>query len=108
MGYIEKLGIGTLQVIEKCILNGNGEPMFISNSTFRVEVKSRYRNYMDDNEAKALNYIREKGKATRKELENILNLKESIVRKILERLQRKGLIVKEGIGKKVKYKLTFS
>jgi ATP-dependent DNA helicase RecG len=108
MGYIEKWGIGTLQVLEKCILNGNGEPIFTSNNVFRAEIKSRYRGNMDENEDKVINYIREKGKATRKDLEKILNLRESTVRKILEKLQSKGLIVKDGRGKKVRYKLTFS
>jgi len=107
LGYIEKWGIGTLQVIEKCIANANGEPNFDSNSTFRVEIKSRYRRTVDSSEEAALNYIKRKGKATRRELEKALKLKERTARELLERLQNKGLVVKEGKGKKVEYKLAF-
>ncbi len=107
MGYIEKWGVGTLQVLEKCILNGNGEPIFNSNGFFKAEIKSRYSEETGENERKILNYILKKGKTTRKELEKELKLKESTIRKLLGKLQRKGLIVKEGKGKKTKYKLVF-
>jgi len=105
LGYIEKWGIGTLKIIKECITNGNGEPIFNSNGIFKVEITSRYRKNLDNKEEATLNYIRERGLTSRRELEKVLKLKESTVRKLLEKLQNKGLIVKEGRGKKVKYKL---
>ncbi|MGB9895770.1 MAG: RNA-binding domain-containing protein [Thermoproteota archaeon] len=106
LGYIEKWGIGTLEVIKKCLLNGNGEPTFYSNGVFKAEVKSRYSVNTSDKERIAVEYIRKKGKVARLELEKILGLKESSVRKLLEELQRKGLIVKEGRGKRTRYRLS--
>lgn len=106
-GYIEKWGIGTLETLRRCALNGNGEPIFNSNGTFRVEVRSRYKADTSDEERTILNYLRDKGEASRRELEKPLKLSESMVRKLLERLQSKGLVVKEGKGKKVKYRLAF-
>lgn len=105
LGYIEKWGIGTIKVVKECIHNGNGEPLFSSNKMFKVEIISRYRKTMDKKEETALNYIREKGLVSRRELEKVLKLKESSVRKLLEGLQSKGLIVKEGKGKKIRYKI---
>jgi len=106
LGYIEKWGIGTLEVIKKCLLNGNGEPIFHSNGVFEAEVKSRYAVNIGDKERIAVEYIRKKGKATRLELEKILGLKESSVRKLLEELQRRGLVVKEGRGRRTRYRLS--
>ncbi|MGC9019887.1 MAG: MarR family transcriptional regulator [Candidatus Methanodesulfokora sp.] len=91
--------------MRRCLLNGNGEPMFYSNGFFRVEINSRYTADLDDKERLALEYIREKGKVSRSDLEKLLKLRESSVRKLLERLQRKELVVKEGRGKNIKYKL---
>ena len=106
LGYIEKWGIGTLEVIKKCLLNGNGEPIFYSKGVFKAEVKSRYTVDIGDKERIAVEYIRKKGKATRLELEKILGLKESSVRKLLEELQRRGLVVKEGRGRRTRYRLS--
>jgi ATP-dependent DNA helicase RecG len=106
LGYIEKWGIGTLEVIKKCLLNGNGEPIFYSNGVFKAEVKSRYTLNIGDKERITIEYIRKRGNATRRELEKILSLKESSVRKLLEELQRRGLIVKEGRGKRTRYRLS--
>jgi ATP-dependent DNA helicase RecG len=107
LGYVEKWGVGTLEVMKKCLLNGNGEPIFQSNGFFKVEIKSRYLSAIDDRERAILEYIRKNGKASRSDLEKILKLRESSVRKILEKLQRRGLIVKEGGGKNTVYRLAY-
>jgi Mn-dependent DtxR family transcriptional regulator len=70
-------------------------------------VKSRYVANIDDKERTVIEYLRKKEKATRLELEKILGLKESSVRKILEKLQRKGFIVKDERGKKTTYRLAY-
>jgi ATP-dependent DNA helicase RecG len=107
LGYVEKWGVGTLEVMKKCLLNGNGEPIFQSNGFFKVEIKSRYLSAIDDRERAILEYIRKNGKVSRSDLEKILKLRESSVRKILEKLQRRGLIVKEGGGKNTVYRLVY-
>jgi ATP-dependent DNA helicase RecG len=107
LGYVEKWGVGTLEVMKKCLLNGNGEPIFQSNGFFKVEIKSRYLSSIDDRERAILEYIRKNRKVSRSDLEKILKLRESSVRKILEKLQRRGLIVKEGRGKNTAYKLAY-
>lgn len=73
---------------------------------FKAEVKSRYTLNIGDKERITIEYIRKRGNATRRELEKILSLKESSVRKLLEELQRRGLIVKEGRGKRTRYRLS--
>uniref|UniRef100_A0A7C1CBY9 HTH deoR-type domain-containing protein n=1 Tax=Thermofilum adornatum TaxID=1365176 RepID=A0A7C1CBY9_9CREN len=105
LGYIEKWGIGTLTVIKKCIQNGNGEPTFQTNHTFKAEIKSRYITSTDNREQLIIQYLATKKQATRREIEKLLGLKESTVRKILENMQNKGLITKQGTGKKTTYKL---
>jgi ATP-dependent DNA helicase RecG len=105
LGYIEKWGIGTLTVIKKCIQNGNGEPTFQTNHTFKAEIKSRYTTSTDNREKLIIEYLATKKQATRREIEKLLGLKESTVRKILENMQNKGLITKQGTGKKTTYKL---
>jgi len=105
LGYKEKWGIGTLTVIKKCIQNGNDEPTFQTNHTFRAEIKSRYITSTNNREQLIIQYLATKKQATRREIEKLLGLKESTVRKILENMQNKGLITKQGTGKKTTYKL---
>jgi ATP-dependent DNA helicase RecG len=59
-------------------------------------VKSRYVSNLDDKEMAVIEYVRRKGRVRRSELEKILKLKESSVRKVLEKLQHKGFIMKDG------------
>ncbi len=54
-----------------------------------------------------LSILRKRGRATRLELEKISGLKESSARKILEKLQRKGFVVKDDRGKKTAYRLAY-
>ena len=105
LGYIEKWGTGTLMVIKSCLENGNGEPIFESNGTFRVTMRSSVNFQFDETERKILEYLRERKVATRKEIEELLGIRESTARKYLECLQKKGLIAKVGKGKNTKYKI---
>ena len=104
LGYIEKWGTGTLMVIKSCLENGNGEPIFESNGTFKVAIHSSI-NKFNETERKIMEYLREKKIATRKDIEKLLGVKESTARKYLENLQKKGLIVKVGKGRETKYSI---
>ncbi|HDD71557.1 MAG TPA: ArsR family transcriptional regulator [Candidatus Aenigmarchaeota archaeon] len=92
-------------VIKSCLENGNGEPIFESNGTFRVTMRSSVNFQFDETERKILEYLRERKVATRKEIEELLVIRESTARKYLECLQKKGLIAKVGKGKNTKYKI---
>jgi len=105
LGFIEKWGIGTLMIIRECILNGNGEPVFESNGSFKLIIFSRYSSQLDPVERKIIDYIRERGVVERREIQEHLKLAESTVRKYLIRLRLKGLVVKVGRGKRTVYKL---
>ena len=105
LGFIEKWGIGTLMIIKECILNGNGEPVFESNGSFKLTIFSRYFSSLDPVERKIIDYIGEKGVVERREIQEHLKLAESTVRKYLIKLRLRGLIVKIGRGKRTVYKL---
>ena len=105
-GYIEKWGIGTLMVWEECIKNGNGEPIFESDDTFRVILRSKYFLSREETEDRIMRRLG-KRPLTRGELEKLLGIKESTVRKYLGILQSKGVVRKIGRGKKVKYAISF-
>ena len=105
LGYIEKWGTGTLMVIKSCLENGNGEPIFESNGTFKVVLRSSLNFQFNETERKILKYLRKREIASRKEIEKLLNVKESTARKYLEKLQERGLITKVGKGKNIKYRI---
>jgi len=92
-------------VVKSCLENGNGEPIFESNGTFRVTIHSSANFQFNETERKILEYLRKKKIASRKEIEKLLSVKESTARKYLEKLQEKGLITKVGKGKGIKYKI---
>jgi len=103
LGYIEKWGRGTLMIIKACLENGNGEPIFESNGTFKVKILSATKFQVNEIERKILEYLRERKTATRSEIEKYLGVKESTARKYLGKLQSKGLITKVGGGRKTRY-----
>ena len=105
LGYIEKWGTGTLMVIRFCLENGNGEPVFESNGTFKVTIHSSANIQFNETERKILEYLKERKVATRKEIEKLLSVRESTARKYLENLQKRGLISKVGKGRETKYKI---
>lgn len=106
LGYIEKWGVGTLMVLEECIKNGNGEPTFSTDGTFKVTLRSKYFLSRGEIEDRILGQLRRRS-LTRRELEKLLGIRESTVRKYLGILQSKGVVRKTGRGKKVKYVISF-
>ncbi len=103
IGFIEKWGTGTLVVIKSCLENGNDEPIFESNGTFKVIIHSSVNFQFNEIEGKILEYLKEKKVARRKEIEKLLGVKESTARRYLENLQKKGLVSKVGKGRETKY-----
>jgi ATP-dependent DNA helicase RecG len=106
LGYIEKWGVGTLMVWEECMKNGNGEPTFESNGSFKVILRSKFFPFEEGTEEEIVKRLRRKP-MTRMELEKLLGIRESTARKYLGILQAKGIVRKIGKGKKVKYVLSF-
>lgn len=106
LGYIEKWGTGTLMVIKACLENGNAEPEFETNGTFKVIIHSSLSFQINEIERNIIEYLKNKKVATRKEIEKAIKIKESTARKYLESMQKKGIIIKIGKGKNIRYKIT--
>jgi len=90
LGYIEKWGVGALLVLRECIRNGNGEPEFRSDAWFKATVYSRLHANLTEQERKIVSYLKSRGEATRKQIQEALGVKESTARKYLLSLQLKG------------------
>ena len=59
LGYVEKWGVGTLMVWEECMKNGNGEPTFESNGSFKVILKSKFFPSEEGTEEKIVKWLEE-------------------------------------------------
>ena len=110
-GYIEKVGTGTEDIINKCCEYGLKTPEFYQEEDFRVVI------WRADNEGgvpkrsnddptafqgvptdveKLLEAIKETPSISRTELSRRLNISERQVRKILDALREKGVLVRVG------------
>lgn len=103
VGYIEKWGLGLKKIYEECLKNGNGDPTITSDSFFSVEIRTNIE--VNSLEKQIIDFIKEKGKVTRHDIETQFNIAESTARKYLGDLKRKKIITDERLGKKVFYRL---
>ena len=110
-GYIEKIGTGTEDIINKCREYGLKTPEFYQEEDFRVVIwradneESVPKRSKDDpkafqsvptDEKKLLEAIKEAPSISRAELSKRLNISERQVRKIIDRLREKGVLIREG------------
>lgn len=109
-GYIEKVGTGTEDIINKCHEYGLRTPEFYQEEDFRVVIwrineESDPRCSNDDpeafqcvptNERKLLKMIRENPSVSRAVLSKQLNMSERQVRKIIDSLRDRGILIREG------------
>jgi predicted HTH transcriptional regulator len=91
-------------VWEECMKNGNGEPTFESDGSFKVTLRSKF-HAEEGAEERIVGELRKRA-MTRGELERLLGIRESTVRKYLGILQKKGMVRKIGRGRKVRYALS--
>ena len=108
-GYIEKVGTGTEDIINKCREYGLKSPEFYQEEDFRVVIwrtiagqdVSKVIQSDPNNEARLLELITENPSVSRAELAKRLDLSERQIRKIIDQLRNKGKLKREGgtIGK---------
>ena len=109
-GYIEKVGTGTEDIINKCCEYGLRTPEFYQEEDFRVVIwrvneESDPKRSNDDpaafqsvptDEEKLLEAINETPSISRAELSKRLEISERQVRKIIDQLREKGVLIREG------------
>ena len=114
-GYIEKVGTGTEDIINKCREYGLKTPEFYQEEDFRVVIWRAdnegsvpmmiQRRSNDDpkafqsvptEEEKLLEAIKETPSISRAELSKRLKISERQVRKITDQLREKGVLIREG------------
>jgi helix-turn-helix DNA-binding domain protein len=109
-GYIEKVGTGTEDIINKCREYGLKTPEFYQEEDFRVviwrvnEEGDPMRSNDDPkafqsvpmNEERLLEIIRENPSISRAALSKQLNMSERQVRKIIDQLRENGVLTREG------------
>ena len=109
-GYIEKVGTGTEDIINKCREYGLKTPEFYQEKDFRVVIwrvneegdpkrsnddPTTYQGVPTDEE-KLLEVIKETPSISRAELSKRLKISERQVRKITDLLREKGVLIREG------------
>jgi ATP-dependent DNA helicase RecG len=112
--YVEDVGGGTLDMIEKCKEWNLPEPEFEFTGTSLVvsfaksKFTEEYLNILELNnrQKEAINYINEKGKITRGEYEKVFAVHERQANRELKQLLKLGLIERQGSGYKVYYILS--
>lgn len=109
-GYIEKVGTGTEDIINKCREYGLKTPEFYQEDDFRVVIwrvseKGVPMRSNDDptvfqsvptNEERLLKIIENTPSVSRAELSKLLNISERQVRKIIDQFRGKGVLTREG------------
>lgn len=111
-GYIEKVGTGTEDIINKCHEYRLKTPEFYQEEDFRVVIwrvnnEGDPRCSNDDptsfqsvptNEKKLLEVIKETPSISRAELSIRLKISERQVRKITDQLREKGILIRKGVN----------
>jgi len=112
-GFIEAWGRGTLKIVEKCRDQGLPKPEFqndhgvMSVIFFKDRWNEKYLHQLELNERqiKAVQYIKEYGKITNSDYQNINNVSERTALRDLDDLMRKEIVLKKGQKKGTHYKL---
>ncbi|MBI4980483.1 putative DNA binding domain-containing protein [Candidatus Woesearchaeota archaeon] len=109
--FIEQWGTGTNRIIKECLSNGLPEPLFeiISNNLVvtlrKYKVTEEEIKNLNERQRQAVKFIGEKGKITSKEYCELAGVVKDTANRDINELLRKGLIKREGTGKKVFYSL---
>jgi ATP-dependent DNA helicase RecG len=113
-GYIEKWGGGTLKIIRECIDGGLPEPQFSEDMgmfgvTFRKDIlteKNLRELGLNNRQIKAVMYVKEKGKITNTEYQEIAKVSKPTATRDLSKLVSKNILEQIGItGKGTQYTL---
>jgi len=112
-GFIESWGRGTIKIVEKCLEQGLPEPDF--KEEFGVVTVQFYRDRWNDEnlrklglnerQIKAVMYVKEKGRITNKEYQEIAGVSNKTAYLELSDAVEKGVFVLEGSGRRIGYAL---
>ena len=98
-GYIEKVGTGTEDIINKCLERGLRTPEFHQEEDFRVviwradnDVTNDVTNYSD----RIINLIRDNSSVTIRELADEIGIGIRQCKRIMAELKQKGLVSRKG------------
>ena len=114
IGYIEKYGSGTIKIIDLCKQNGLPSPEFKEvfggfSVIFRKDIYTEeylHRVGLNERQIKAVMYVKDKGKITNREYQELNSVSNKTSYLELSALVEKRVFVVEGSGKKVVYKVT--
>ena len=112
-GYVEAWGRGIDKITEQCIAAGLPAPQFLPDSSdFWVIFKKNIYNKEDLNrlglnerQIKAVLYVKEKGKITNKEYQELNNTIDRTALRDIEELMNKDIFKREGDGKNTYYRI---
>ncbi len=113
-GFIEAWGRGTLKIVEKCIEQGLPEPDFeaehdVMTVTFYKDKwnEANLRKLgLNERQVKAVMYVKEKGKITNKEYQELNNVSKRTATRDFENLIKKDIFIQIGItGRGTEYSL---
>ena len=115
LGFIEQWGTGIRKIIALCVQNNLKEPEFFDDGTsFKVIIYRKVtsesagivpESEINEKERLVLKLLQDHGSASRKDIQDLLRMSERGVRKLLSKLENKGLIKQIGKGKNTKYVL---
>ncbi|MDZ7848668.1 MAG: ATP-binding protein [Owenweeksia sp.] len=113
-GYIDSWGRGTLKIWNSCKEAGLPEPDIkeIDGGILVTLYKDKYsmeqlkKLGFSQRQIKAVNYVREKGKITNSDYQQLCEVSERTALRDLDELRNKGILEKKGIKKGSYYKLS--
>ncbi len=109
--YIEQWGTGTNRMIKECLQHGLPEPLFEIFSGSVVVTLRKFRITDEDikdlnaRQKKAIELIKQKGRIASREYCEINAVVKDTANRDIQEMVKKGLLTKEGTGKKVRYVL---
>jgi ATP-dependent DNA helicase RecG len=113
-GFIEAWGRGTLKIVENCVKQGLPEPDFVEENgvmcvVFYKDVwteENLKKMGLNERQIKAVMYVKEKGRITNSEYQELFNVSKRTATNDLEELLQKGLFEKIGIhGRGIFYQI---
>ena len=99
---VEAYGTGIPRIFELYNLAKNQPEIKIATNTFYLKIP-KYQ--IDEKYQKVMEYLSKNEKATREDLERVLQLKKTGTTEIINKLLAKNIITKEGTNKNTIYKL---
>ncbi len=109
--YIEHWGTGTNRIIKECLQHGLPEPIFEISSGNVVVTLRKFRisdediKDLNERQKKAIEFIQHKGRIASREYCEINAVVKDTAHRDIQEMVKKGLLTKEGTGKKVRYVL---